>query len=119
MRLRSTIAAIVGASAPAMSEPATVLRLEHPISLRDAIEVAERLGQLEFAVTRCGLAPNKDKVGILVQKQMESGAGGNMQATVEGLERKAKAFGVGSVCTGLLAMYGPNGSIIADAVAKK
>lgn len=102
-----------------MAEPATVLRLEEPVKPIEAIKVAERLGQIEFAVTRCGLAPNRDKLDLLVRKQLEGGAGGNMQIEMEGLTRKAKAFGMESVCVGLLRMYGPNGSVLADAVSRR
>ena len=68
---------LMSVAAAIAADPITVLRLEQPVKPREAIEVAERLGQIQFAISQWGFLGNRDKLDLLVKKQMEGGAGGN------------------------------------------
>lgn len=92
--------------------------LNQPVTPAQAIEIAERLGQIEFGIKRCGFKPNRAKVDVLVKKQMEGGAGGNMLLAMDALQRRATTYGIETVCSGIIGMFGPNGSIVPDVITK-
>lgn len=116
---RQLAAALVATLVPsaAQAQTATVLRLEKPVSDREAIDIAERLGQIEFAITRCDYRGNAGTLDLLVRKQIEGGSSGTMILAREVLEKRARTFGLPTVCAALLGMYGSTGTVLKDAIS--
>jgi hypothetical protein len=115
----AVVVLMASATATTAEDRSTTVTILRPVTTSQAIDVAERLGQIEYAVNKCGFQPHLPTIQVLMTKQLEGGAGGNMSMQSEILDRRVKLGGLATVCQSLSTMFGPTGSVIKGALLAK
>jgi hypothetical protein len=119
--LAAWVVLLTTSAVAAASDRATTLRLGVPVSPLEAERLAQRMGQVDFALSNCkgiGLG-SRPLLEVLMAKYLEGGNTGAMLIEKDYLGKQAKVVGVEIVCAGMLKLYGPNGSVLRGVLMEK
>ena len=101
------------------AEEQTTITLNKPVDASEGLQVAKRLGEINFGSEKCGFLRDERITKFLLTKVLESDEQGMMEYGQRQLDKRSETYGIAAVCESVWTMFGTDGSVIKGALNKK
>ena len=100
------------------AEEQTTITVNKPVGSLEGLQVATRLGEINFGSEKCGFQRDERITKLLLTKVLESDQQRMIEYGQRQLDKRSETYGMAAVCESVWTMFGTDGSVVKGALNK-